>query len=164
MKKAYLSPVLLLVLLAGLVAGCAGMQEPVQPLPAPVTPAAVASPANTPVAAALSTDDAQPNALSAPDATAVQPAAATSVDDRVEALLAQMTLAEKIGQMTQAEKGSITPEDVTRSVIAGSLLAERELVFRRLQRMGVQIIETTPEQFGGVLISRYLQIKKRDML
>ena len=122
MKRNYLSPVLLLVLLAGLVAGCAGMQAPVQPLPAPVTPAAVASPANTPVAAALSTDDAQPNALSAPDATAVQPAAATSVDDRVEALLAQMTLAEKIGQMTQAEKGSITPEDVTRYFI-GSVLS-----------------------------------------
>ena len=122
MKKAYLSPVLLLVLLAGLVAGCAGMQEPVQPLPAPVTPAAVASPANTPVAAALSTDDAQPNALSAPDATAVQPAAATSVDDRVEALLAQMTLAEKIGQMTQVEKNSITPKDVTRYFI-GSVLS-----------------------------------------
>ena len=122
MKKAYLSPVLLLVLLAGLVAGCAGMQEPVQPLPAPVTPAAVASPANTPAAAALSTDDAQPNASSVPDATAVQPAAATSVDDRVEALLAQMTLAEKIGQMTQAEKGSITPEDVSRYFI-GSVLS-----------------------------------------
>ncbi|MCA8900423.1 MAG: DUF58 domain-containing protein [Hyphomonas sp.] len=57
-----------------------------------------------------------------------------------------------------------TPEDVTRSVIAGSLLSERELVFRRLQRMGVQIIETRPEQFGAALISRYLQIKKRDML
>ena len=122
MKKAYLSPVLLLVLLAGLVAGCAGMQEPVQPLPAPVTPAAVASPANTPAAAALSTDDAQPNASSVPDATAVHPAVATSVADRVEALLAQMTLAEKIGQMTQAEKGSITPEDVSRYFI-GSVLS-----------------------------------------
>ena len=122
MKKAYLSPVLLLVLLAGLVAGCAGMQEPVQPLPAPVTPAAVASPANTPAAAALSTNDAQPNASSVPDATAVQPAAATSVDDRVEALLAQMTLAEKIGQMTQVEKNSITPKDVTRYFI-GSVLS-----------------------------------------
>ncbi|MCB0240552.1 MAG: hypothetical protein KDH08_18350, partial [Anaerolineae bacterium] len=66
MKRNYLSPVLLLVLLAGLVAGCAGMQAPVQPLPAPVTPAAVASPANTPAAAALSTDDAQPNASSVP--------------------------------------------------------------------------------------------------
>ena len=122
MKKAYLSPVLLLVLLAGLVAGCAGMQEPVQPLPAPVTPAAVASPANTPAAAALSTDDAQPNASSVPDATAVHPAVATSVDDRVEALLAQMTLAEKIGQMTQVEKNSITPKDVTRYFI-GSVLS-----------------------------------------
>ena len=122
MKRNYLSPVLLLVLLAGLVAGCAGMQEPVQPLPAPVTPAAVASPANTPAAAALSTDDAQPNASSVPDATAVQPAAATSVDDRVEALLAQMTLAEKIGQMTQVEKNSITPKDVTRYFI-GSVLS-----------------------------------------
>ena len=98
------------------------MQAPVQPLPAPVTPAAVASPANTPAAAALSTDDAQPNASSVPDATADHPAVATSVADRVEALLAQMTLAEKIGQMTQAEKGSITPEDVSRYFI-GSVLS-----------------------------------------
>ena len=98
------------------------MQEPVQPLPAPVTPAAVASPANTPAAAALSTDDAQPNASSVPDATADHPAVATSVDDRVEALLAQMTLAEKIGQMTQVEKNSITPKDVTRYFI-GSVLS-----------------------------------------
>ena len=98
------------------------MQAPVQPLPAPVTPAAVASPANTPAAAALSTDDAQPNASSVPDATADHPAVATSVDDRVEALLAQMTLAEKIGQMTQVEKNSITPKDVTRYFI-GSVLS-----------------------------------------
>ncbi|MBU1287801.1 MAG: DUF58 domain-containing protein [Alphaproteobacteria bacterium] len=54
--------------------------------------------------------------------------------------------------------------DVTRAVIADGLLAERDVVFRRLQRMGVQIIETTPEAFGGALISRYLQIKQRDML
>ena len=55
-------------------------------------------------------------------------------------------------------------EDVTRAVIAGTLLAERDVVLRRLQRMGVQIIETRPEHFGGALISRYLEIKKRDML
>jgi uncharacterized protein (DUF58 family) len=57
-----------------------------------------------------------------------------------------------------------TTEDVTRAVIADGLLAERDVVFRRLQRMGVQIIETRPEAFGGALISRYLQIKQRDML
>lgn len=58
----------------------------------------------------------------------------------------------------------VTTDDVTRAVIADTLLSERDLVFRRLQRMGVQIIETRPEAFGSALISRYLQIKKRDML
>ncbi|MEZ6002197.1 DUF58 domain-containing protein [Hyphomonas sp.] len=57
-----------------------------------------------------------------------------------------------------------TTEDVSRAVIAGNLLSERDVVLRRLQRMGVQIIETRPEQFGGALLSRYLEIKKRDML
>lgn len=57
-----------------------------------------------------------------------------------------------------------TAEHVARSVIADTLLAERDVVFRRLQRMGVQIIETRPEQFGAELVSRYLQIKRRDML
>jgi len=57
-----------------------------------------------------------------------------------------------------------TTDDVTRAVIAGTLLAERDVVLRRLQRMGVQVIETRPELFGGALISRYLEIKKRDML
>tara|TARA_R110002094_G_scaffold190243_1_gene164954 strand:- start:4059 stop:5372 length:1314 start_codon:yes stop_codon:yes gene_type:complete len=57
-----------------------------------------------------------------------------------------------------------TTEDVTRAVIADGMLAERDVVLRRLQRMGVQVIETKPEAFGGALISRYLQIKQRDML
>ena len=58
--------------------------------------------------------------------TAASPPAATSpaagLDPRVEALLAEMTVAEKIGQMTQVEKGSITPRDVTRYFI-GSVLS-----------------------------------------
>lgn len=37
--------------------------------------------------------------------------ATKSVDDRVAALLGQMTLAEKIGQMTQAEKNAIKPSN-----------------------------------------------------
>jgi uncharacterized protein (DUF58 family) len=57
-----------------------------------------------------------------------------------------------------------TTEDVTRAVIADGMLAERDVVMRRLQRMGVQVIETRPESFGAALISRYLQIKQRDML
>ncbi len=55
--------------------------------------------------------------------TASPPAASIeTTDQRVAALLAQMTLAEKIGQMTQVEKGSISPRDVTRHLI-GSVLS-----------------------------------------
>ncbi len=57
-----------------------------------------------------------------------------------------------------------TPEDISRAVVADTLLDERKLVFRRLQRLGVQIIETTPERFGSTLISQYLDIKARDLL
>ena len=65
---------------------------------------------------------------------------------------------------TMADALPETPEDVARAVIADTLLSERDLVFRRLQRMGVQIIESRPEHFGSELVSRYLQIKQRDML
>lgn len=44
------------------------------------------------------------------------------IDERVDNLLSQMTLAEKIGQMTQIEKNSIPPEDVTTYAI-GSVLS-----------------------------------------
>jgi beta-glucosidase len=46
----------------------------------------------------------------------------TPVAPGVRALLEQMTLAEKIGQMTQVEKNSITPEEVARHAI-GSVLS-----------------------------------------
>ncbi|MBZ0292964.1 MAG: glycoside hydrolase family 3 protein [Anaerolineae bacterium] len=44
------------------------------------------------------------------------------IEERIEKLLAQMTLAEKIGQMTQVEKNSITPAQVTEYAI-GSILS-----------------------------------------
>jgi len=55
-------------------------------------------------------------------------------------------------------------EDVSRAVIADTLLQEREIVFRKLQRMGVQVIETSPERFGAELVSRYLDIKRRELI
>jgi uncharacterized protein (DUF58 family) len=57
-----------------------------------------------------------------------------------------------------------SPEDISRAVIADTLLQEREVVFRKLQRMGVQIVETTPERFGSELVSRYLDIKRRELI
>lgn len=44
------------------------------------------------------------------------------VEARIDNLLAQMTLEEKIGQMTQVEKGSIKPGDITKYFI-GSILS-----------------------------------------
>ncbi|MEO0599762.1 MAG: hypothetical protein AAF126_26855, partial [Chloroflexota bacterium] len=45
-----------------------------------------------------------------------------SIEARVQDLLSLMTLAEKIGQMTQVEKNSITPDDVKQYFI-GSILS-----------------------------------------
>lgn len=57
-----------------------------------------------------------------------------------------------------------TADIVSRAVVADSLLTERELVMRRLDRMGVHVVETRPERFGSDLVSRYLDIKRRELL
>ncbi len=69
---------------------------------------------------------------------------------------------ELLGRFVDAEPD--TAEDVARAVIADTLLQERELVFRKLARLGVQVIETRPERFGADLVSRYLDIKRRELL
>lgn len=91
---------LLTLLIILLVAACSNTAIPTaSPTAAPVIAAPTAAPAASPPAA--------PSA---------------SIDPRVADLLSQMTLAEKIGQMTQVEKGSIEPADVTRYFI-GSVLS-----------------------------------------
>jgi uncharacterized protein (DUF58 family) len=56
------------------------------------------------------------------------------------------------------------PGDVARAVIADTLLQERELVLLKLQRLGAQVIEARPEHFGADLVSRYIEIKRREMI
>ncbi len=63
-----------------------------------------------------------------------------------------------------AERHPDAPADVARAVIADTLLQERELVLLKPQGLGVQVIETRPERFGSELLSRYLQIKRREMI
>jgi beta-glucosidase len=46
-----------------------------------------------------------------------------SIDDRVEDLLSQMTLAEKIGQMTQAERGQVVSNNNVTTFFLGSVLS-----------------------------------------
>ena len=57
-----------------------------------------------------------------------------------------------------------TVPDLHRSVIAGELRADRELVLRRLRRMGIQVLDVRPAEASPQLISRYLDVKRREMV
>jgi uncharacterized protein (DUF58 family) len=55
-------------------------------------------------------------------------------------------------------------DDVSRAVIAGALLKQREIVVTRLQRMGVQIVEAPADRLGVALVDSYLDAKRRELL
>ena len=57
-----------------------------------------------------------------------------------------------------------TTADVSRAVVAASLLRERKIVITRLQRLGVHVIEAPYERLGTDLVNAYLDLKKRDLL
>ncbi len=69
---------------------------------------------------------------------------------------------EELDSMVRAEPRA--PEDVSRAVVAGALLRERELVIARLRRLGAEIVEARADQLGPDLIARYLTLKRRDRL
>ena len=54
--------------------------------------------------------------------------------------------------------------DVSRAVIAASMLRERKIVVARLQRLGVHIVEAHHEQIGTELVNAYLGLKRRNLL
>lgn len=56
------------------------------------------------------------------------------------------------------------PDDVSRAVVAKTLLRERETVVVRLQRMGVHIVEAPANQIGPAIINAYLDLKRKDLL
>ncbi|WP_427791688.1 DUF58 domain-containing protein [Brevundimonas diminuta] len=57
-----------------------------------------------------------------------------------------------------------TPEDVSRAVVAASLLRERETVIARLRRMGAHIVDAPADQVGPEAVNAYLDLKRRDLL
>ena len=69
---------------------------------------------------------------------------------------------EQLAEMIEAEP--VTADLVSRAVVADGLLKERELVLRKMEQLGVQVIETRPDRFSADLVSRYLEIKRREML
>lgn len=57
-----------------------------------------------------------------------------------------------------------TAEGVSRAVIAMALLKERDLVIARLRRLGVQVLDVPVAAVGPELVSRYLDLKRRELL
>jgi uncharacterized protein (DUF58 family) len=69
---------------------------------------------------------------------------------------------EQLAEMIEAEP--VNADTVSRAVVADTLLREREVVLRKLERMGVHVVETRPERFSSDLVSRYLEIKRKELL
>lgn len=69
---------------------------------------------------------------------------------------------EQLAEMIEAEP--VNADIVSRAVVADTLLKEREVVLRKLERMGVHVVETRPERFSSDLVSRYLDIKRKELL
>jgi uncharacterized protein (DUF58 family) len=61
---------------------------------------------------------------------------------------------------TEPEKA----EDVARSVIAGGLLREREVVIAKLRRLGAHVVEADHRRLGPALVQHYLDLKQEDLL
>jgi uncharacterized protein (DUF58 family) len=52
--------------------------------------------------------------------------------------------------------------DLHRAVVAHGLQHDRELVIRRLQRLGILCLDTRPEDLSASLVERYLEAKRRE--
>ncbi len=61
-------------------------------------------------------------------------------------------------------KSPETADDVTRAVIADGLLHERRTVQRRLQRLGIEVLEAPAKQFSSELLSRYLTLTRQERI
>ena len=105
-----------------LLAACGTVSQPSTTVPVPSTLVPVpAIPSPQPTDQRRSPNIEAPANPSVQEPTAASPVPSeTPIDEvqglddaRVEDLLSQMTLAEKIGQMTQVESDSITPDEVT---------------------------------------------------
>ncbi len=54
--------------------------------------------------------------------------------------------------------------ELNRAVVAGGLLRDREVVLRRLRRLGIYPIDAAPAQVSPRLINTYLDIKRRERI
>jgi len=57
-----------------------------------------------------------------------------------------------------------TPEDVSRAAVAAAMTQERDVVIERVRRLGAHVVEAPVSGIGPALLSRYLELKRRDLL
>lgn len=58
----------------------------------------------------------------------------------------------------------VEADDVSRAVMAASLLRERRLVLTRLRHLGVHVVEARAAEAGPALVRAYLDIKRRSLI
>ncbi|RKQ72106.1 uncharacterized protein (DUF58 family) [Litorimonas taeanensis] len=56
------------------------------------------------------------------------------------------------------------PDDISRSVIAQTLLSERDIVLAKLKRMGVDVIDANPDTLNIDIVNRYLELKGKGII
>lgn len=71
------------------------------------------------------------------------------VDDELEAL---------------AGAEPVAIDDVSRAVIAASMLRERRIVMSRLRHAGIHVLEAPHREVGAALVRQYLDFKRRNLL
>lgn len=69
---------------------------------------------------------------------------------------------EELESLAAAEPAA--PDDVSRAVVASTLLKQRESVLAQLRRLGVQILEARAAEIGPALVNRYLDVKRRELV
>lgn len=65
--------------------------------------------------------------------------------------------------LTVADRRPDDIGDLQRAVVAHSLLRDRELVLRRLARLGILCVDAPPGRVSGQLIDRYLYAKRKEL-
>ena len=66
-----------------------------------------------------------------------------------------------------AEVAARPPDDLAalnRAVVAGTLMRDRDLVLRRLARLGVRAVDAAPAQVNPWLLNTYLEMKRREVV
>ena len=68
------------------------------------------------------------------------------------------------GLQSLTDRAPSDPRELAESIVADQLRRERELVIARLERIGVWVVNTTPDALNGRLLNTYIQLKARNVI